>query len=186
MPCSCSVKKQMALAASAQDPPPKETRTSASSLRAAATPDRTTVTGTCEVTSSKTPTRLRPSEEIRASPSSDTERPAVVTSMTRRAPTSRRTLGTRPTAPGPKCTRWVKPVWIHSAAAGGRMLMAARSSHHGPGLAAELDQLQVVALGAQHGHRAVVGPERGHPAVPGGRTDGGVDGHEVGDHGGVA
>ena len=102
VPSCCSTKKQTALAASAHEPPPKDTMPSTPSAWAWLTADCTALAGTWERTPAKVETSTRLSPSTRRRPASEASRPSVVTSITRRALTSFTTSATRSSAPAPK------------------------------------------------------------------------------------
>ncbi len=90
-----------------QEPPPKLTMPSIASRRAFSIAACTIVAGRWERTLSNFVTMARPRRAMSATPSSEAARPAVVTSMSRRAPKSFAISLTRSTVFTPKYKRCV-------------------------------------------------------------------------------
>src|SRR5882672_1881591 len=113
VPASCSVKKHTALPVSAHEPPPNDTTASTASRRACCTARCTNGTGTCDSTSANVDASADPSTDRTRLPSSDSLRPLVVTSSTRRAPSALSRSDSRFSEPAPNTSCWAKPVWVH-------------------------------------------------------------------------
>ena len=106
VPPSCSVKKAIALPASAHEPPPNDTMPSTPSRRDCSSAACTMGVGTCDDTSANVDASDRPSASITRRPSSLPARPGVVTSSTRRTPIDRTSSGSRASAPAPNTICW--------------------------------------------------------------------------------
>src|SRR5580698_4953486 len=110
-PDSRSRNQATALARSAHDPPPSDTIPSTPAVRAALTAPSRIEVGTWAAAPLKTSATTRPSRCLSRWPPSDAALPSVVTSSTRRHPTSRTRVGTSSRDWGPNTSRWARLVW---------------------------------------------------------------------------